>query len=245
MSWYEDLSLWSGFSDVLFSAERARHAAELVATSPLLAFPRGSRVLDQGCGVGFFAVPLARQGHRVTGVDIHRELLDRAEAEAAGTGSGPSFVRADVREYVSPDAFDVVVNMYTSFGYFDEHDDNLQVLRNAYRCLVPGGTLIVDLLSKEVYASWVGPPKIVDVPGGMVVMRDTILDDWTRYRTDWTLVRGDRAQHTSLTCWVYSAAELTDMVAQAGFEQVECFGDFDGGPYDGAATRLIVRGTKA
>ncbi|MEU8022633.1 class I SAM-dependent methyltransferase [Micromonospora haikouensis] len=245
MSWYEDLSLWSGFSDVLFSAERARHAADLVTTSPLLAFPPESRVLDQGCGVGFFAVPLARQGHRVTGVDLHRELLDRAEAEAAGTGPGASFVRADVREYVSPDAFDVVVNMYTSFGYFDEHDDNLQVLRNAYRSLVPGGTLIVDLLSKEVYASWVGPPKIVDVPGGMVVMRDTILDDWTRYRTDWTLVRGDRAEHTSLTCWVYSAAELTDMVAQAGFEKVECFGDFDGGPYDGGATRLIVRGTKA
>ncbi|MEU7587261.1 class I SAM-dependent methyltransferase [Micromonospora sp. NPDC049230] len=245
MSWYEDLSLWSGFSDVLFSAERARHAAGLVATSPLLAFPPGSRILDQCCGAGFFAAPLARQGHRVTGVDIHRELLDRAAAETAEVASEASFVRADVREYVSPDAFDVVLNMYTSFGYFDEHDDNVQVLRNAYRSLVPGGKVIVDLLSKEIYASWVGPPKIVDVPGGMVVMRDTILDDWTRYRTDWTLVRGNRAEHTSLTCWVYSAAELKDMVTQAGFEKVECFGNFDGGPYDGAASRLIVRGTKA
>ncbi|MGC5053588.1 MULTISPECIES: class I SAM-dependent methyltransferase [Micromonospora] len=240
MSWYEDLSLWSGFSDVLFSAERARQAADLVATSPLLAFPPRSRVLDQCCGVGFFSAPLARQGYRVTGVDIHRELFERAEAEAEA-----SFVRADVREYVSPDAFDVVVNMYTSFGYFDEHDDNVQVLRNAYRSLVSGGVLIVDLLSKEIYASWVGPPKIVDVPGGMVVMRDTILDDWTRYRTDWTLVRGNNAEHTSLTCWVYSAAELKDMFIQAGFEKVQCFGNFDGGPYDGAATRLIVRGTKA
>ncbi|GAA3769091.1 class I SAM-dependent methyltransferase [Plantactinospora mayteni] len=240
MSWYEDLSLWSGFSDVLFSAERARHAADLVATSPLLAFPPGSRVLDQCCGVGFFSAPLARRGHRVTGVDIHRELLERAEAESEG-----SFVRADVREYVSPDAFDVVLNMYTSFGYFDEHDDNVQVLRNAYRSLVPGGELIVDLLSKEIYASWVGPPKIVDVPGGMVVMRDTILDDWTRYRTDWTLVRGNTAEHTALTCWVYSAAELKDMFSRAGFEKVQCFGNFDGGPYDGEATRLIVRGTRA
>ncbi|MFV2103952.1 class I SAM-dependent methyltransferase [Micromonospora sp. LOL_024] len=238
MNWYEDLRLWSGFSDVLFTPERARQASDLVAASPLLAFPAGARVLDQCCGAGFFAAPLARRGCQVTGVDIHPELLARASGEA-------SYVCADVRDYAVPGAFDVVMNMYTSFGYCESHDDNLQILRNAYLSLVPGGQLIVDLLSKEIYASWVGPPKIVEVPGGMVVMRDTVLDDWTRYRTDWTLIRGDTAQHTSLTCWVYSAAELRVMVTQAGFERTECFGNFDGDPYDGTATRLIVRGTKA
>ncbi len=76
-------------------------------------------------------------------------------------------------------------------------------------------------------------------------MRDTILDDWTRYRTDWTMVRGNTAEHSSLTCYVYSARELRDMFRQAGFEEIECFGDRDGRPYDGGATRLIMRGKKA
>ncbi|MBT2207697.1 class I SAM-dependent methyltransferase [Actinomadura sp. NEAU-AAG7] len=239
------MHLWSGFSEVLFTPERARAAAEVVASSPLFAFPPGSRVLDQCCGVGFFTEPLARHGHRVTGVDLHPELLERAAAACAAAGVKATLVRADVREHVAPDAYDVVVNMYTSFGYFDDHEDNLRVLRNAHRSLAPGGHLIVDLLSKETYASWAGTPKIVDVRGGMVVMRDTILDDWARYRTDWTLVRGDRAEHTSLTCYVYSAAELRAMFVQAGFEDVECFGTLDGGPYDAGATRLIVRGAKA
>ncbi|WP_405796473.1 class I SAM-dependent methyltransferase [Streptomyces sp. NBC_01506] len=245
MDWYEDLSLWSGFSAVLFSPERERAAADVVATSPLLAFPPGTRVLDQCCGVGVYTVPLARHGYRTTGVDLHPELLERAGLVCAEAKVEAAFVQADVREYVAPDAFDVVLNMYTSFGYFEDPEENLQVLRNACESLAPGGRLIVDLLSKETYASWVGPPKIVDVPGGMVVMRDHILDDWSRYRTDWTLVRGNTAEHSSLTCWVYSATELRAMFEQAGFENVECFGDWDGGPYDGGATRLIVRGSKA
>jgi SAM-dependent methyltransferase len=245
VNWYEDMNLWAGFSEVLFTPERARAAAEVVASSPLFAFSPGSRVLDQCCGAGFFTEPLARHGYQVTGVDLHPELLERASAACAAAGVKATLVRADVREHVVPEAYDVVVNMYTSFGYFDDHEDNLQVLRNAYRSLAPGGRLIVDLLSKETYASWVGTPKIVDVPGGMVVMRDTILDDWARYRTDWTLVRGDTAQHAALICYVYSAAELRAMFAQAGFEDIECFGTLDGGPYDATATRLIVRGIKA
>ncbi|MFC4589898.1 class I SAM-dependent methyltransferase [Sphaerisporangium corydalis] len=245
MSWYEDLNLWSGFAEVLFTPERARLAAGVVATSPLFAFAPGSRVLDQCCGVGVYTAPLACHGYQVTGVDLHPELLEQAAAVCEEAGVKATFVRADVREHVSPGAFDVVVNMYTSFGYFEDHDDNLQVLRNAHRSLAPGGRLIVDLLSKEMYASWAGTPKIVDVPGGMVVMRDRILDDWARYRTDWTLVRGNVAEHASLTCYVYSAAELRSMFELAGFEEIECFGDLDGRPYDGAATRLIVRGTKA
>jgi SAM-dependent methyltransferase len=245
VSWYEEMSLWSGFSDVLFSPERAETAAELVASSPLLTFEPGAQVLDQCCGVGVFTVPLARRGYVVTGLDLHPGLLEQAEAACAAAGVKASFVCADVRDHVAPDAFDVVVNMYTSFGYFEDPEENLQVLRNAHESLVPGGQLIVDLLSKEVYASWVGPPKVVDVPGGMVVMRDRILDDWARYRTDWTLMRGNTAEHASLTCFVYSAAELRRMFEQVGFDKVECFGNFDGGPYDGAATRLIVRGTKA
>lgn len=239
--WFTDTGLWSGFSAVLFTPERARSAADLVDDSPLLAFPAGSRMLDQCCGPGFFAAPLARRGHQVTGVDLQDELLDRARTECPEA----SFIRADVRDYTAPGAFDVVVNMYTSFGYFDAHEDNMRVLTNAYESLAPGGTLLVDTMSKETYASWVGPPKVVDIPGGMVVMRDVILDDWSRYRTDWTMVRGGEASHASLTCWIYSAVELRAMFERAGFTGIEAYGGFDARPFDANATRLIMRGTRA
>lgn len=245
MHWYEDEELWFGFSEVMFSPQRAAQAAQAVASSPLLAFPPGARVLDQCCGMGVFTVPLARRGHPVTGVDLSPRMLSQAEKACADAGVEAELVQADMCEYVRPGGFDAVINLFTSFGYFAEPEKNLQVLRNAHDSLAPGGHLVVDVMGKEIYAGWVGPPKVVDVENGQVIMRDTILDDWTRYRTEWTLVRGDTATHGSLTCFVYSGAELRALFEAAGFVDVECFGDFDAVPYDNHATRLIVRGTRA
>jgi SAM-dependent methyltransferase len=245
MHWYEDDELWSGFSEVVFSPERAARAAAAVTTSPVLRFPAGAKVFDQCCGVGVFTVPLARHGYAVTGIDLSPVMLARAEKALAEAGAEADLHQADMYDYVRPGEFDAVVNLYTSFGYFETEEQNLRVLRNAYDSLRPGGQLVVDLLGKETFAKWAGQPKVVPVTGGQVFMSDTILDDWTRYRTDWTLVRDGTARHTSLTMYAYSGAELRGLFQRAGFTAVECFGGFAGEPYDNNATRLIVRGTRA
>lgn len=147
--------------------------------------------------------------------------------------------------YAEPGAFDVVLNVFTSFGYFEDAEDNLQVLRNAHESLAPGGQLLVDVMGKEVLAGWIGRPKVVDLPdGAYVVQRDTVLDSWRRLRTDWTLVRGSSARTASIHSWLYSAAELHALFEEAGFTDVECFGGFDGSGYDQHSDRLIVRGRR-
>ncbi|MEU1372468.1 class I SAM-dependent methyltransferase [Streptomyces triculaminicus] len=244
MHWYENDGLWSGFAEFMFSPRRAAEAAENVAFSPLLAFPAGSRVLDLCCGPGLYLVPLARQGYAVTGVDLSAAMLERAKEACAAAGTSAGLVEADMAEFARPAAFDVVINMYTSFGYFADPEKNLQVLRNAHASLAPGGRLLIDVLGKEVLARRVGRPQVVDLPGATVLLRDTVLDDFTRLRTDWTLIRDGRSHSASLTSYVYSAAELRAMFEEAGFTGVECFGDFDGRVYDPRARRLIVRGVR-
>ncbi|MEU5162020.1 class I SAM-dependent methyltransferase [Streptomyces sp. NPDC020875] len=252
----------------MFSDRRAGTAAGLVRDSPLFDFPAGSRVLDLCCGPGLFLGPLARRGYRVTGVDLSAPMLARARTACAaptGTATDPSdltdpsdpsdpaadgdtthpveLVRADMLDFVRPGAYDVVLSLFTSFGYFADPADNLRVLRNARRSLAPGGRLLVDVMGKEVLAGWIGRPQAVDLPdGSYVVQRDTVLDGWRRLRTDWTLVRGDTARTAALHSFLYSGAELHDLFVTAGFTGVECYGDFDGGPYDQHARRLIVVG---
>ncbi|GAA3045388.1 SAM-dependent methyltransferase [Actinokineospora globicatena] len=246
MGWYEDDDVWVGFADVMFPPRRAAEAQRLVATSPLLKVAGGDRVLDLACGPATHVVPLAAQGAVVTGVDLSMSMLAMAQAACERAGVTARLVRADMREFVEPGGYDLVINMYTSFGYFTDPGDNLAVLRNAHASLAPGGRLLVDVLGKEVLAGWVGRPQAVDVDGGgTVFMRDTILADWTRLRTDWTYVRGDEVRRTSIHCVLYSAAELRALFEAAGFTDVECYGDFDGAPYDNHARRLIVRGTRA
>ncbi|MGY6658522.1 class I SAM-dependent methyltransferase [Amycolatopsis sp. TRM77291] len=245
MHWYEDDDLWVGFADVMFPPSRAEEAERLTATSPLLAVAEGTKVLDLACGPAIHVVPLAKRGADVTGVDLSPAMLERAREACENAGVAAKLIQADMLEYTEPAAYDLIINMYTSFGYFTEPGDNLAVLRNACTSLAPGGRLLIDVLGKEVLAGWVGRPKAVDVDGGTVFMRDTILDDWTRLRTEWTLVRDGEAKQASILSFLYSAAELKALFETAGFTGVECFGDFDGSPYDNHARRLIVRGERA
>ncbi|GII64662.1 methyltransferase [Sphaerisporangium krabiense] len=244
MEWFEDDTFWADFAGALFAPERLREARAWVATSPLLDLPPGTTVLDLGCGPGTYAVPLAERGARVTGVDLSGAMLDRAREAAQAAGLTVRLVRADMREFVEPHRYDEVVSMYTSFGYFADPAQNQLVLRNAWRSLVPGGRLLMDLFSKEIFARWAGTPKVVEVDGGSLFMRDTILDDWTRFRSDWTLVRGGTARHGFFEQFVYSAAEIRSMLAAAGFTDIVCFGGFAGEPYDNNAKRLVVQATR-
>ncbi|MFJ6572305.1 class I SAM-dependent methyltransferase [Streptomyces sp. NPDC091292] len=230
----------------MFSGARAESVAALVRDASLLDFPAGSRVLDLCCGPGLFLVPLAERGHQVTGVDLSPAMLEAARAACDRAGTSVRLVRADMLDHIEPGAYDVILNLFTSFGYFADPADNLQVLRNARRSLAPGGHLLVDVMGKEVLAGWIGRPQAVDLPdGAYVVQRDTVLDSWRRLRTDWTLVRGTTARTASIHSFLYSAAELHDLFVAAGFTDVTCFGDFDGGPYDQHARRLVVRGRAA
>ncbi|MFE4663534.1 class I SAM-dependent methyltransferase [Streptomyces sp. NPDC056716] len=241
---FQDDDFWTEFHDFLFSEQRHTQAADLLGGSPLLDFPAGARVLDLCCGPGVFTVPLARRGYAVTGVDLSPAMLERARKLAADAGVGVTYVRADAREFTAPGGFDVALNLFTSFGYFEDPADNARVLRTLYDCLAPGGTLLLDLAGKELLARRVTPPKVVTRGEDLMVQTDTVLDDWARLRSDWVLVRGERVTRATLVWFVYSAVELRRMVAEAGFGRVEVFGGFDGRPYDENAERLVVRATR-
>jgi SAM-dependent methyltransferase len=245
MEWFADETLWADFSDVLFSAERAGEAETRAASSPLLRLPPGTRVLDLGCGPGTYTIPLARRGAEVTGVDLSAALLDRAAQAASAAGVDVRLVRADMREFVEAARFDLVISMYTSFGLFDDHDENMRVLRNVRASLAPGGRLLIDLYGKEIMARDGAQPKILDVDGGTLIVRGTVLDDWTRFRDDFYLVRDGRARQAFIVHHLYSAVELKQMLGAAGFTGIECFGGFDAEPFDNHARRLIVQGTRA
>ncbi|MFI1014397.1 class I SAM-dependent methyltransferase [Streptomyces sp. NPDC020965] len=230
----------------MFSGERVEAMDALVRSSALLDFPKGTRVLDLCCGPGLFLVPLAARGYTVSGLDLSPAMLELARDACARAGADVRLVQADMLDHAEPGAYDVILNVFTSFGYFADPADNLRVLTTARRNLAPGGRLLVDVMGKEVLAGWIGRPKAVDLPdGSFVVQRDTVLDSWRRLRTDWTHVRGDTARTASIHCTLYSAAELCELFVAAGFTGVECFGDFDGGPYDQHSRRLIVQGRAA
>jgi SAM-dependent methyltransferase len=245
MDWFADQSFWSTFGSVIYSDDRLRKAPDDVAQ--LLALAKVSRpeVLDLCCGTGRHAMEFAKRGCRVTGVDRTPASLEQARTQAAAEGVDVEFVEGDMRAFSRPGAFDLVVNLFTSFGYFERADDERLVLARVYENLRPGGTFILDVMGKELLARVFQATRSVVAPDGtLVIWRTDVAPDWTRIKGEWYAVRDGLSKRFDVDHWIYSGAELREMLRQAGFREVSLFGDLDQRPYDLSAVRLIAVGRK-
>jgi len=244
-AWFEDDAFWELTFPFLFG-EDPLGAAEPDVTGllKLIGGPR-DRVLDLCCGPGRHSVHLARQGAKVTGVDRSSFLLGKARAQAAAEGLSIEWLQDDMRTFVRPEAFDLVINLCTSFGYFEKADEDLAVLQNIYRSLVPGGVFVLELRGKEVFARGFTPSGVdVGKDGSLFVQMREITDDWSRIRSHWVFVRGEQATHVRINHALYSGREIADLLKKTGFEEVRLFGGLDGTPYDMNAKRLAAVAVK-
>lgn len=157
-----------------------------------LAIPAGSRVLDVACGTGNTAIPLARSGCIVTGVDISTNLLEQARARAAAEGLNITFDEGDAEALPYPDAsFDAVTTM---FGAMFAPRPEL-VASEAARVLKPGGLLAMAnwnpaSFTGEMFragAKHVPPPPGLQPPilwGDETVVRQRLSPYFTNIETE-------------------------------------------------------------
>ena len=245
--WFEDDEFWVALYPHLFPQTRLDAADEQIDRLLKLAAPTGGDVLDLCCGPGRHAVALAKRGLRVTGVDRTQFLLDRAAARAQEAGVSIELVREDMRRFQRPAAFDLVVNLFTSFGYFDSRDDDRAVLAAIHGNLKPGGVAVFDMASKEYLCAHFQPtlatPPAPD--GSFLVQRHQVIEDWARVKNDWLLIKDGATRAFTFVVRAYSGQELKDLLAGAGFASVTLFGALDGRPYGVDLERLIAVARKA
>ncbi len=243
--WFEDESFWVDTYPFMFSSSRIAAEEEEVDQIMALVGARPQAVLDLCCGPGRYAVPLARRGFHVTGVDRTAFFLNKARELATVENVDVSWVQDDIRTFLQPNAFDLVLSMFTSFGYFDDKEEDLTVLRNILGSLRPGGVLVMDVMGKKQLAQAfksTASRKLAD--GSVILRRHEVFDEWTRIRNEWTIIRGDTVRIYTFHHTIYSGQELKDRLTAVGFGDVRLYGSIDGAPYDRQAERLIVVGSK-
>lgn len=240
-AWFEDESFWSTFYPYMFSDENIERAEEQVEKLLQLVDFQGRTVLDLACGPGRHSVVLAGRGYQVTGVDLTSYLLEKARERAASAGVEVEWVQADMRRFVRPEAFDLALSMFTSFGYFQDRDDDRLVLRNLYRSLKPGGVLVIDVAGKEWLARRFEATDSEELADGvLMVQRRAVRDGWSRLHNEWILIKDGRVDSFEIEHTIYSGQELIDRLSEAGFENLRLYGDLDGNDYDLEAKRLIA-----
>jgi SAM-dependent methyltransferase len=241
-SWFEDDAFWHAFRGAMFCPERWRDAVTDVDCAVRLAeLAPASAVLDLACGPGRHSLELARRGFRVTGVDRTVEYLEQARTAAARERLDVEWVQADMRAFRRAAAFDAAFSLFTSFGYFEDPDDDRRVAASLFESLRPGGRLVMDVLGKEVLARTFQPTAWSRLADGRLWLQErAVKDDWAAVESLWILIDGGERSECRMRLRLYSAAELRDLLRGVGFGDVACYGSLAGIPYDHDAARLIA-----
>jgi SAM-dependent methyltransferase len=239
--WFEDEVLWEKIFPFLFREERMEAAEEEIERVCALVKVQCGSVLDLCCGPGRHSLALAKKGFQVTGLDLSAFLLNKARTLAKSRKLSVEWVRGDMRKFRRPGAFNLVLNLFTSFGYFQEEASDLKVLKRVHQNLQKDGIALFDMMGKELLAGLYRPTISTELPdGSLVVQRIRIEDDWSRCRNDWIIINQGRADTFSFSHRIFSGKELKDLLFRAGFREVTLFGSLTGEEYGPGAKRLVA-----
>jgi SAM-dependent methyltransferase len=254
--WFNDADFWEQYSPIMFDRKRwdevpvVADGVTRLGRLPLYEAESGGRkdphAADLCCGFGRISLELARRGFSVTGVDITEAYLDTGREDAVHENLAVEFVREDVREFKRPGAFDLAVNLYISFGYFEDPADDLLFARNVYESLKPGASFIIETLGKEIAVRNFAEAEWFERAGFVVLTKYEPVDSWASLKNSWILIHnkdGRRIEKT-FTQRLYAASELRRLLFDAGFSAVELYGGWDESPYDNYAATLIAAGRK-
>ena len=242
-AWYVDffgddyLNIYSH----IFTVERA--AQEVSFAERILKLTPGARVLDLCSGQGRHSVPLAKQGYRVTALDLSPTYLRLAERAAKAHRVTVDTTAADMRKIPFARRFDAVINMYSSFGYLETEADDLQVLESVATALKPGGRFFIDMLNREwAVANYIQNDWHAGPDGTLYIERRELDLASSRMHVRFTIVdpRGGRRESIGHNIRLYTLTEISRMLSRVGFHEIASYGGFSGEPYAIETRRMVI-----
>jgi 2-polyprenyl-3-methyl-5-hydroxy-6-metoxy-1,4-benzoquinol methylase len=241
-NWFETFfdEHWLAISCQTHTPERSAAQVEFLIAE--LGLEHDQRVLDLPCGHGRHSVELARRGLRVVGVDLNDAPLEMARAAARDAGVQVDLRRVDMREIEFRSEFDAVLNLWTSFGYFESEADDRLVLERIWRALRPGGALVIETINLFGVLRRFQPRAWHELPDGRLLLEERAFDPWKgRMHSSWTLLeRSGERIGMAFASRAYTLAELATMLAAAGFDVERAWGDYQGSDYGVDSRRMIV-----
>jgi SAM-dependent methyltransferase len=208
-----------------------------------LAIRPGDQVLDLCCGFGRHLVAFARRGVAAVGVDISMSLLRQVDRRAARLAC------ADMRALPfagGARGFSVLVNFFTSFGYFEADHENRQAASEMSRVLRPGGRFALDLMNAAGAIRGLEPRTERRQDACRIVEERSHDARRRRIEKRITLVVEGSTEARSYfeSVRIYDAAEIEALLRGVGLRVDRWLGDFSGAVFDAVSPRMIVIGRK-
>ncbi|PEM43179.1 class I SAM-dependent methyltransferase [Bacillus toyonensis] len=214
------------YGKYLYTEEQTINAVEGI--KQILNLPKGSNILDLCCGYGRITIPLAKEGYNLVGIDGSSDLINSGIKEAERNAVEINFTNKDARNINFDEDFDAVINTGGAFGYTLDVQADKYILKNIEKSLKPGGKLIMEIHSRDghlrSFNNDYNETNFDNTKMGFEYRFDPINSIWG-YTFNWK--DGENSKSSSLDFRLYTPSEIIRMLEEAGFENINVFGNWD------------------
>ncbi|HGE69345.1 TPA: class I SAM-dependent methyltransferase [Candidatus Poribacteria bacterium] len=243
MEWYKD---WFGKEYLLVYPHRNESEAkrQIDFLEKYVGISKDEKILDLCCGNGRHAIELKKLGYDVIGIDLSEELLNSARKKASENNIDIKLIRCDMREIPYEGYFDIVVQFFTSFGYFDTDEENQKVLSAISRSLKVGGKFLIDYLNPDYVVNNL-VEKDEKTLSGLLIKQERWIDSLKcRVNKKITIIANGESSVFNESVRMYSLDEIKVMLGKSKLRLTDVYGDFDGAEYNVNSPRMILIGRK-
>lgn len=207
------------------SGEEAR--AFILRLIEKLNLPAYSSVLDVCCGNGRHSEVFSEKSYSVVGIDISEKSLEEAKARNL---KNTKFRNADARNFELHERFDCVLNLFTSFGYFETTEEHIEMLQRIYEHLNDNGVFVFDFFNANKVRTQGEEDRKVTKDGADFHILKEIKDNRIikHIRIQKESARMDFQESVAL----YSKEQLVEMFEVIGFKDINTYGDYELGSFD-------------
>ena len=254
MSIQVDNNWWEYLFDEIYLMTDARTVCDEKLTCQEVDFlvdtldlDKSASILDLCGGHGRHSLELSRRGFKnVTVLDYSRYLIDLGKETAKESKLNTVFSHGDARNTGLPgQSFQFIIIMASSFGYFVNEDENKKILNEAFRLLMPKGTLLLDLPDRDYVLQNFKPFSCHKVNEDITVSRERELGDDIIYSRETVMSKkGGCIRNRTYCTRLYSPEKISDLMYSAGFSSIICKRNFMNreaeGDYGCMTNRMIV-----
>jgi SAM-dependent methyltransferase len=213
-----------------------------------LKLPKRAMILDLCCGYGRVTHLLAKNKiYQITGFDLSENFLEIARSEFSSPNI--KYVQGDMRKLPFKNQFDAVVNLFTSFGYFETDEENEKILAQINKALKTGGLFLLDYENKFNFVmnevlkkkrSWYNTKhhQLYLIENDYDFVNEREIVTFRQYKD------GAIVKQVCYNIRLFSFPELEKMLTRNGFEILQVWGDFDGTPLSVESKRVITLSRK-
>lgn len=193
-----------------------------------------SKILDIPCGKGRHVLNLIERGYNATGVDLNHYYIECARSKITNIEENENtFLVDDMRSFSINTKFDLIINMFLSFGFFND-DGNISMIKSLYSLLKPKGKLFIhtDVNPIKIYRQEYRDRTIRFLKSGNTLIIDEYYNiNNKRLEGNWSIINSKKILKTAnYSVRIYSHEEMKILLKSVGFKNIDIL------PVDGKLT---------